>query len=303
MDEATCDESIVTLSTDELRVDVRAGRGARITSLVNRRDGREWLAQSRRAFAESSPVERAVFTETDHCGWDEMFPSVDPCRFPAPPFAGIEVPDHGELWTCAWESWGASATTLSQRARSDVFGYSFERTLHLDRSTMRCEYMVDVGDGPKALLWALHPQFSAQVGTRLVVPGARSSVLDTTVAASTREVDWPGDVVVERDVTPGANRMLYLHPGDEVDEAALIDRSGSYVSLRWDRSFARYLGVWADHARHAVGRVIAVEPTNGFFDDLARAYNNGTVTTFTPGEPVSWWVEVSVGKGHQWTSS
>ena len=50
MDEATCDESIVTLSTDELRVDVRAGRGARITSLVNRRDGREWLAQSRRAF-------------------------------------------------------------------------------------------------------------------------------------------------------------------------------------------------------------------------------------------------------------
>jgi hypothetical protein len=42
---------------------------------------------------------------------------------------------------------------------------------------------------------------------------------------------------------------------------------------------------------------MAIEPTNGFFDELARASDTKMVTLFRPGEVVTWWVEVTLGEG------
>jgi galactose mutarotase-like enzyme len=93
--------------------------------------------------------------------------------------------------------------------------------------------------------------------------------------------------------------MFYLHPGDDVEEASLVDPSGSWLSVTWNRSFAPYLGIWADHGHFTRGRVLAIEPASGFFDELNRAYQNGTVTRFASGKSVSWWVEVTVGQGEE----
>lgn len=286
-------EGEVILSNELVRVSVRPERGGRIASLESRVDGREWLVQPRAVELGARPAYGSTFTGTDHCGWDEMFPTVDACAYPAAPFLGDPVPDHGELWTLDWECEEQTATSIDMRVRSDRFGYTFGRTLRLDGPTLRCEYTCDVS-GATALLWALHPQFSMLEGTRLTLAGKHESMLDTSEPGSPHEVAWGGDLVVERDVEPGADRMLYLHPGELVDGATLADPSGSSLEMRWDVSFARYLGIWADYGRYTEGRVIAVEPTNGFFDDLGRAYRNERVTIFTPDEHASWWVEVSV---------
>ena len=90
------DDRVLTLTSDELEVQVLSRRGGRLTSLRNRLDNREWLKQRRCDDLESPPAPDSVFTDADHCGWDEMFPTVDECAFPIQPFLNVSVPDHGE---------------------------------------------------------------------------------------------------------------------------------------------------------------------------------------------------------------
>src|ERR1019366_8732278 len=111
-----------------------------------------------------------------------------------------------------------------------------------------CEYTcVSEAESPVALLWALHPQFTMMEGSRLVVQGERSTLLDTSRPGEPHNIVWPGDIMVERDVVAGEHRMFYLHPDDVVGQAMIIDPSGSTLSVSWDRSFAPYLGIWADN--------------------------------------------------------
>jgi galactose mutarotase-like enzyme len=286
------------LASEQLSVDV-AARGARITSLKSRLDEREWLAQTKGVGA-SEPEYGSLFTDADHFGWDEMFPSVDACAYPTDPFAGLDVVDHGELWNITWETLEVSATTIAQRARSERFDYTFERTLDLDGPTLRANYAVLLNEtAPAALpfLWALHPQFAMNEGSRVELGGDHTHVIDTGDAASVRSVEWLGDLVIERDVEVGSDRMIYVTPGELIEEARIIDASGLTMRLTWDHTFAPYLGVWMDRGHYTSGRVVAIEPTNGFFDELARAYRSGTVGSFAPGKRVTWWVELNFEQG------
>jgi hypothetical protein len=290
------DECVLTLRSSQLEVQVLSSRGGRVLSLRNVADDREWLAQRRRDDLESPPALDSVFTDADHCGWDEMFPTVDPCDFPGEPFLGVGVPDHGELWSRPWEVEMATATTLVQHVRSERFGYFFQRTLRLDGGVLRCDYLCRLeADAAVPLLWALHPQFSARTGTHLVLAGDRVTTLDTTEPKEITDRAWPGDLIVARDVVPGEDLMLFLHLADSINRAELIDPSGSWLRVEWDHSFAPFLGIWADNGRFTDGQVIAIEPTNGFLGNLASAHDLGLVSTFSPGIAIAWWVEISVG--------
>jgi galactose mutarotase-like enzyme len=297
-------DEVIEISSDALRVAVRARRGARVTSVLSRHDNREWLRQARGGAEGSEFPYGSTFTDTNHYGWDEMFPTVDPCLFPTEPFQGAPVPDHGELWQLEWDVMDSSPSALHQRVSSDRFNYTFDRRLRVTDATLRCEYecVVDT-DVPVPMLWALHPQFEMHVGSRVTLAREFKSVLDTSDAAAVYEVDWLGNLQVERDVLDGADRMIYLKPDEEANAVSIIDLSGSFLTLSWDNQFAPYLGIWLDRGRYTQGSVAALEPTNGFFDDLARAYGGKSIRYFEPGEATSWWVEITVGGDTPWTSS
>jgi hypothetical protein len=144
-----------------------------------------------------------------------------------------------------------------------------------------------------AMLWALHPQFVTRDATRLQLHPEPLAVLDTS-RGTPRVRDWPGDLVVERDIVSDADLMIYVDPTVAVESASLLDADGSSLTMTWDRRFARYLGIWADHGRYSGGRVIAIEPTNSFFDDLSRAVAQRRCTLFEANQPQTWWVEIAL---------
>jgi galactose mutarotase-like enzyme len=290
-------EGTIELSSDELRVAVSTRRGARVTSIFSRHDEREWLRKTRGTSHNESLDYGSVFTDSDHGGWDEMFPTVDPCVFPVKPFVGTPMPDHGELWQLEWEVLDKSASALHQRVISDRFAYTFERRLSLSGATLRVEYECCIESQVAVpLLWALHPQFEMRHGSRVLLEGQVDSVLDTSDALSVQEVPWVGDLQVARDVPEGRDRMIYVRPGDTIRAATLIDESGPSLTLTWDQVFAPYFGIWLDHGRYTEGSVVALEPTNGFFDDLERAHAGKTIRAFEPGVTTSWWLEINVGR-------
>jgi len=214
------------------------------------------------------------------------------------------VPDHGELWQLGWDVVDSSPSAVHQRVASERFSYAFDRRLRVTDATLRCEYecVVDA-DVPVPMLWALHPQFDVHVGSRLTFSREFESVLDTSDATSVREVSWLGNLEVERDVLEGGDRMIYLHPDEEINEATITDLSGSFLTLSWDNQFAPYFGIWMDRGRYTDGSVVALEPTNGFYDDLARAHGDKSIRYFEPGVPTSWWVEINVRGDAPWKSS
>ena len=138
--------------------------------------------------------------------------------------------------------------------RADSFAYTFQRDIVLDGSTLHANYACVVDRSvrrPLPLLWALHPQFAMRDGSRLELSGVGSSVLDTSDPASVRSVEWGGDLVVERDVAAGSDRMIYVTPGDGIAEARIVDVDGSTLRLYLGPRLCavpRHMdGLWASH--------------------------------------------------------
>lgn len=283
----------ITLQSEGLSLEVVASRGGRITRLVDRRVGREWLTPAR---AGGSPMLLdAVYTETDHGGWDEMMPTIEPCVYRGDPYDQVALPDHGELWTASWEVLNHSDTMLHQRAVGRRLNFSFQRLLEVSGSTLRCSYRCET-PVDTVMLWAAHPQFAASDGTRLELWPTPDSLLEGSLGAL-RERPWSGDLVVERDLDDGTDLMLYADPDEPLAAATLTDPSGASLSMTWDTQANPYLAIWADRGRYAAGRVIAIEPTNGFVDDVAWARANGRVTVFEAEQPRNWWVEITLASG------
>jgi galactose mutarotase-like enzyme len=268
-----------------------------VVRLFDRRRSRDWL---RPPSGDETAVRAygSSYTQSDHGGWDEMFPTVDACEYPGAPYAGVAVPDHGEVWALDWQIVEMDVDTdgarLTQRVEGRHFAYVLERRLTLTRATVLATYRCEVA-AASTFLWALHPQFAARPGTRLELDPAPRVVLDTSSPEDAREVDWPGDFVIERDVAPGGDRMLYVRADERASAATLVDRTGETLRVSWDSRFAPYLGLWADYGRFTEGSVIAVEPTNGFYDELRRAAHAGRLASMSPAAPTTWWVEITVG--------
>ncbi|HSH33484.1 MAG TPA: hypothetical protein VLB31_07680, partial [Actinomycetota bacterium] len=89
---------MVVLENDAVRLACEPDVGARITSLVDLRTGREWLVPGTLpGNAAASAAEGAVFGGTEAFGWDECLPTVAPCPDPADATAPA-LRDHGDQW-------------------------------------------------------------------------------------------------------------------------------------------------------------------------------------------------------------
>jgi len=283
----------LTLASEELSVEVAARRGGRITRLTDRRSGREWLIGPHGTGARAALD--VTYTETDHYGWDEMLPTVDPCAYPDEPYSGTPLPDHGELWSASWEVLTQSATTVHQRVVGRRLDFTFQRLLEVHGPVLRCSYRCET-PVDTVMLWALHPQFRAVQGTRLCLSPEPETVLEGDLD-HLRPRPWTGVLEVDRDVAEGGDLMLYADPDRAVTGASLTDPSGDALTMTWDQGACPYLAIWADRGRYSSGRVIAIEPCNGFADDLARAVAAGRATTFAAGVARTWWVEIALRSG------
>ena len=74
------------------------------------------------------PEYGGAFERYDISGWDECFPSIGQCYYPEPPWHGVVVPDHGELWTLPWHA-EPLPDGLRLWTKGVRFPYTFEKRL------------------------------------------------------------------------------------------------------------------------------------------------------------------------------
>jgi len=289
-------EAAATLVTDEMAVTVLPRRGAKIASIVDVRSGREWLEPPDGVIGEPREY-GSVFTDGEMSGWDEMVPTIVSCEYPAEPHQGARLPDHGEVWAVEWTV-KRDGDTLVCSTAGRALPYRFSRTLRAEGPTLWLDYELAVdGPGPLWLLWAAHPQFAVhETGTRIVLPPDVHHLVDDM--ADPAIVGWPSTSLETSARLPeGVGRKLYVPPEHEVGSASLVDGDGSWLRLAWDPAVVPYLGIWLDNRAYSRRPVIALEPTTGYYDNLAVAYSTKRVPMIHPAAPLRWTVEVTVGKG------
>ncbi len=252
---------MISISTVDIAVSMEPQRGGKIASIRHRSTGREWLESS------SSPLEGALeddqsFDDGDMCGWDEMMPTIEECRYPD---SDIWLGDHGELWRQAWAVTSSDATSITTLVRDEVLGYRVERRLRVVGAGLSVEYRVTSEvDVDRSILWAAHPLFAHRRGTRIILNGLENMGPPTSWPEGT----WTDDGWSLDQFAAGQSQKLFARLTTADASVTLVDPDGARLRMRWNRNDAPYLGIWLDNCSLSRHPVIALEPTNAPCDAL-----------------------------------
>ncbi len=282
------------LADDGIEVEIAPSLGGKITRLYDTARLREWLVPT--AEGRTLPPPGSGFAESGMSGWDDMLPTIWPCRYPGEgSYGGRALPDHGELWTLSWE-------VLSEGPREAVLAVSLsclplrlERRARVVPGRLQLDYrLAATGTEPVAVLWTAHPLFACKPDTRLVLPSV-GGVLDVIDPRQAHPVEWPGQLDVASQLPKGTGRKLYLDPCEQaIPQASLRDGDGTALTMSWDPHRVPYAGLWIDNGWFSEGPVAAIEPAIAFCDELALAVELGRAPVLAPDATLEWGVQVDL---------
>ena len=311
----------IVVSTPRLRLTVVPDCGGKIVSLRSARSGREWLWRDP-ARPLRRPVPGGEFARHDLSGWDECFPTIGPCPYPARPgegFAGVMLSDHGELWSRPWQ-WQIAGAELRMGRAGTALPYVFGRSVSaMANGGIRLSYRVENRSAyPMSYLWSAHPLLNAENGMRIRLPpsayitkefgyGGRIGA-DNEDGSLGRfdEYSWPdvkGADGVTRDLSivvfedPPVTDKVVVHGlaegWAEIAEASAHER----LRLEFPLRPVSYVGVCMNYAAwpfgNCPGRWLALEPTNGGTDRLDDAVARSQAPRLEAGGIARWHLNLS----------
>jgi len=300
------------LENATLQVVVVPEMGAKIVSLLDKRNQIEWLVGPGKRPFQPAPY-GAVFTDQDMSGWDEMFPTINACQYPHPHSdQTILLPDHGEVWAIPWDRIETDNPTLSFAVEGRALPYYLSRKIEFEAEAMlRFTYRVtNRSDDPIAALWAAHPQFTTGSKARIILPPDISEVWNVMPeefgwGLPDSSVEWPettqkdGEILRLDEVGPpelNRARKFYVPPTTQAFWITVLrEPSQDWISLSWDIDEIPYLGIWVDEGYISAESVAAPEPATGFYDSLALAFEKDRYMVVEPGKSVSWSLVVRCG--------
>ena len=294
--------------------------GGKITSM--RLAGREWLwagdaAVPRRVPGEAERAddgEAAYAERADGGGYDECFPTVGACTLPnaAGAFAGVALPDHGELWSA--QPWadvrareGGQSVTLAWRGRR--MPYRFEREVCVTPSGEVEMRYTATNDGRAAMpfLWSAHPIFPVSSKTRLDLPaGTRVRVFSQQgidLGGAGAEHRWPlvqrggkkkpADLSAPESVARRYACKLFL---DAPAGRAAVVEDGARLEVAFDAAAVPTLALainrrgWTPFARGRGRSYVALAPCSGAPEALRDALDPAWAGAqwLQPGESRTW---------------
>lgn len=309
-------QKALVLENDSIRTVVVPGVGAKIVSLYDKRTECEWLVDPRnRPFKKLSYG--VDFVDQDMSGWDEMFPTIVACDYPATGEKhSTPLPDHGEVWSLSWISEPAGNDAICLSVEGKALHYRLTRTMFFSaRNTLQLDYELEnLSQETIPYLWSAHPQFECGNEAEIVLPDPVREVCNTIPVEygwgepETR-YGWPVALNPEGQRVPinrtgpsslNQARKFFVVPEISVSWAGLIRHPGQeWLQLNWDPGQLPYLGVWVDEGKISHAAVVALEPMTGFYDSLSVAWDKRRVATIGPAETKTWSLFVQVGKGDQ----
>jgi hypothetical protein len=190
-------------------------------------------------------------------GYDDCFPSVDPCTFPDGKF---KCRDHGEL---CWQKWKLTIDVDSLICSTDCIKpeVTFIRALGFSGNTITWRFEVKNRSSNKIpFLHVMHALMPLKN--------------------------------IQRTSLPGIYKMLLLREiGDGSIELGF--KNGLTLQVDYDKKLFPTLGIWWNNGAYPGEAGLqrsecAFEPIPGTSSDLSKSLSDGVYLTADPGQTVSW---------------
>lgn len=293
----------LALESELMRVVIVPDLGGKIASLYDKTHEHEWFAPPLREPKRTHYGD--VFIEQDMSGWVETLPSMDACTV-----MQTDFPDHGEVWSVPWMvELGSGQINLAVEGTARPYRLTRAASL-VAADELELHYRLrNTGEGPLPYLYTAHPQFAAGANTRLQLPPEVTQVVnvvenDPTWGAAGKLHPWPGTKSAAtppldrlRPVETGSGRKFTLLPDQRAQWAGLVEPDlGVSLRMSWSPADLPYLGLWFDEGQYHPQPVVAIEPSSGYYDSLARAVANNRVSLLEPGAGKSWKIRVRLGE-------
>lgn len=265
--------------------------GGRLSRL--RFQGRDLLTRPPVSFRAPSG-DFGLFETRPVYGYDDCFPSADPCPYPTMDW---QVPDHGELCWLKWEVRRTSDSLVFQ-TRSLALPILFQRTLTFAESSLTWSFEVsNLGRVEIPFQHVMHPLMPLQEINAITLP-TFSCVTEEQRKEKLR-LSTPGDVACWLLKQPdGTAAMLYLQ-GLSTGKISFTYSEKFRIAVIFPVKLFPSLGIWWDNGGYpeeeGCRRVeCAFEPIPGNTSRLSDAYQEGRCLTVKPGKTTAWEIRWTV---------
>ena len=272
---------LLHLENEWLRATVLPDVGAKIYDLVWKPSGRNYLWHNPRIQPHPYPVD-ANFDNHWCGGWDDAFPTCDPCEF-----RGERYPGLGELRSLRWDvEAGADEREVKLSAWGPINPVRAHKTVTLAGGTLRMRFDL-TNVGPKAIdfIWGTHPAVGLFGETILRIPGktgilSEGSPLYGKPGRRYERYEWPKlgeiDVSRNRDWSEGVYCGTYVTDLEEGWYAVEDARTGEGLLVRFPLDICPHLWLWLSYGGYRGHNLVIVEPWTSIPVTLSGAFEKGT---------------------------
>jgi hypothetical protein len=160
----------IVLESSKIRAEFIPDPGGKLTSLINKETGYEYFVQRKGKIYRDQPFD-GVFVDGECSGYDDMFPTIDICKYEGEPWEGIKMADHGEVWSLPWKH-KVDELSLHMSVKGVRFPYILEKNVYLcNEDSLRLDYtLTNYSPYDFEFLWAGHLMINLEEGTLVKVP-------------------------------------------------------------------------------------------------------------------------------------
>ena len=264
-----------------VRVLVLPADGAKLASITA--GGREWLAEQPPARAAELGKKRVhyrrlayggSYVDAECCGFDDLFPTVDPWTPDDGPFAGEEYPDHGEVCRLAYGATPCPNGVLLG-AKSRRFPLVYTKQITGGEEGVTLTYRIEnTGDAAFPCLWAGHCLLRGEPGAAVISPYPADAPR-TIMFGPGDAAGLPADRLVGYAPGTGPAYKFYYDAPISAGRIGLRLADGRALTFHYDAAVLPYLGVWLNNGAFQQLYTVALEPASLPYDSPGRAGEAG----------------------------
>jgi hypothetical protein len=310
----------IRLESDFLELMLLPACGGKIISLRRRPSGREWLWRNPHLPPRRPTYGADYNRELDSGGWDEIFPSVSPCRVTFGSRRDVVIPDHGEVVGLPWQVKAADTGAAQLSVECLALPFRFIRHVRLAPASARVEFcyqLQNLADEALPFLWTAHPLLNLAPGMRLGLPaGTRARV--AAVAGGADVVAGSSFLWPRLTTTTGASLDLSVVPDPqgpgfapralkvfterlEHGRVMLAAPDDEQLAVQFDPARVGHVGLWLNYLGWSgTGSPpyfnLGLEPTTAPCGGLDQALCSDAARWLLPGERRGWWVSLTLDR-------
>ncbi len=292
--------------------------GGKIKELINLESGTQYLLDNQNPDGNySTDHYGADFSKYDVSGFDDCFPTIDPCVIDSlkNKYSKYSFPDHGEVWSRPWK-YSISDNSVTFTISGEAFKYLLTKQYRLEENRITITYTLkNLSAEALPYIWSAHPLLKISEGARIILPKEVEMLYlnwasDAAIGKHGDIIQWPfilgsestEDYSIVKDKQHNLALKCYTDELSDGYAGVYLPDKEESIFFSFDAGENPYIGLWLcyggwppdDKNKHFT---IGIEPSNGRPDSLAEAVKNRECSIINEYSENKWELEISLWSG------